>query len=83
MTLFMSPRMTVPCQMAISLPMKTSPTMVALGATKTTPSLKGVRLYRSIMFRARLTVSLYLRGASKRWVAKNRNALEASIIANK
>lgn len=34
-----SPRMTVPCHMAISAPMKTSPTTVALGATKIKPSL--------------------------------------------
>jgi len=38
-TRFTSPRMTVPCHMAISAPMKTSPTTVALGATKMKPSL--------------------------------------------
>ena len=32
-----SPRMTVPCQMAMSAPMKTSPTIVEFGATKMNP----------------------------------------------
>ena len=36
-TLLISPRMTVPCQMAISLRRKTSPATVALGATKMKP----------------------------------------------
>ena len=41
--LFISPRMTVPCQMAISVPIHTSPTMVALGATKLNPTLRTFR----------------------------------------
>ncbi len=35
--LLISPRMTVPCQIAMSVPMNTSPTTVALGATKIKP----------------------------------------------
>lgn len=35
----MSPRMTVPCHMAICVPMKTSPMTVALGARKIAFSL--------------------------------------------
>lgn len=47
-TALISPRITVPCPILILSPMKTSPTMVALGAIKTSPILKGMSSYKSM-----------------------------------
>lgn len=83
MTRLISPLITVPCQIAILLPKKTSPMIVEFGATKTNPGVLTLRSYKFMMVRARLKVSLYFLGASILCVQNKLANLRLSILINK